>query len=107
MPPAASSRMKPVACVLAPISVGASIDRARLGAHVQRDPRALRARSEGRAMTVSNTLPEPRRHPAQPPVHPRPPKLSTERSGFNDRVANGIAKTVGTMWMFYASIIGF
>jgi uncharacterized membrane protein len=58
-------------------------------------------------MTVSNTLSQPRRHPARAPVHPRPPKLATERTGFNDRVANGIAKTVGTMWMFYASIIGF
>jgi uncharacterized membrane protein len=39
--------------------------------------------------------------------HPAPPKLSSERSGFNDRVANVIATTVGSMWMFYASIIGF
>jgi len=39
--------------------------------------------------------------------HPKPPKLSHERTGFNDRVANVIARTVGSMWMFYASIIGF
>jgi uncharacterized membrane protein len=33
--------------------------------------------------------------------------LASERSGLNDRVANVIATTVGSMWMFYASIIGF
>jgi hypothetical protein len=27
--------------------------------------------------------------------------------GLNDKVANVIATTVGSMWMFYASIIGF
>ncbi len=43
----------------------------------------------------------------QPRQHPKPPKLANERTGFNDRVANTIAKTVGSMWMFYASIIGF
>ncbi len=41
------------------------------------------------------------------PAHPRPPKLAHARSGFNDKVANAIAKTVGSMWMFYASIAGF
>jgi uncharacterized membrane protein len=44
---------------------------------------------------------------AQPLKHPKPPKLATERTGFNDKVANFIATTVGSMWMFYASIIGF
>ena len=39
--------------------------------------------------------------------HAAPPKLASERSGLNDRVANVIATTVGSMWMFYASIIGF
>ena len=43
----------------------------------------------------------------KPLVHRRPPKLATERNTFNDKVANHIAKTVGSMWMFYASIIGF
>ena len=43
----------------------------------------------------------------KPVRHPKPPKLATERTGLNDRVANVIAKTVGSMWMFYASIIGF
>jgi uncharacterized membrane protein len=37
----------------------------------------------------------------------KPPKLATERTGLNDRVANVIARTVGSMWMFYASIVGF
>jgi uncharacterized membrane protein len=44
---------------------------------------------------------------AQPLQHPKPPKLASERTGFNDKVANLIATTVGSMWMFYASIIGF
>lgn len=43
----------------------------------------------------------------QPLQHPKPPKLATERTGLNDKAANLIAKTVGSMWMFYASIIGF
>jgi hypothetical protein len=33
--------------------------------------------------------------------------LATERTGLNDKAANVIAKTVGSMWMFYGSIIGF
>jgi uncharacterized membrane protein len=33
--------------------------------------------------------------------------LATERTGLNDKAANLIAKTVGSMWMFYGSIIGF
>ena len=44
---------------------------------------------------------------AQQLKHPKPPKLANERTGLNDEVANLIAKTVGSMWMFYASIIGF
>jgi uncharacterized membrane protein len=40
---------------------------------------------------------------AQPIKHPKPPKLANERTGLNDEVA----KTVGSMWMFYASVIGF
>jgi uncharacterized membrane protein len=44
---------------------------------------------------------------AQQLKHPKPPKLANERTGLNDKVANLIAKTVGSMWMFYASIIGF
>jgi uncharacterized membrane protein len=43
----------------------------------------------------------------QPLQHPKPPKLATERTGLNDKAANLIAKTVGSMWMFYGSIIGF
>jgi uncharacterized membrane protein len=39
--------------------------------------------------------------------HPKPPKRANERTSFNDKVANLIAKTVGSMWMFYASMIGF
>jgi uncharacterized membrane protein len=39
--------------------------------------------------------------------HSAPPKLASERTSLNDRVANVIATTVGSMWMFYASIIGF
>ncbi|MGA3363250.1 MAG: hypothetical protein ABSD82_14635 [Solirubrobacteraceae bacterium] len=47
-------------------------------------------------------------HPHRKPVrHAKPPQLASERTGLNDRVANVIAKTVGSMWMFYASIIGF
>jgi hypothetical protein len=34
----------------------------------------------------------------QPLQHPKPPKLANEHTGF---------KTVGSMWMFYASIFGF
>jgi uncharacterized membrane protein len=51
-------------------------------------------------------MPQPRQH-RQTVRHSKPPKLATERSGLNDRVANIIATTVGSMWMFYASIIGF
>jgi hypothetical protein len=29
--------------------------------------------------------------------------LANERTGLNDKVANVIATTVGSMWMFYAS----
>ena len=39
-------------------------------------------------------------------THPRPPKHS-DRTGFNEKAADLIAKFVGSMWMFYASIIGF
>jgi uncharacterized membrane protein len=45
-------------------------------------------------------------HPKSP-AHRKPPKLANERTTFNDKVANHIATTVGSMWMFYASIIGF
>ena len=44
---------------------------------------------------------------AQPLKHSKPPKLADEHTGFNGKVANLIAETVGSMWMFYASIIGF
>src|SRR5665647_2527305 len=43
----------------------------------------------------------------QPLQHPKPPKLANERTCLNDKVANVIATTVGSMWMFYSSIIGF
>ena len=56
-------------------------------------------------MTVPATT-QPRRH-RSPVRHSKPPQLATERTGVNDRVANLIARTVGSMWMFYASIIGF
>jgi hypothetical protein len=49
---------------------------------------------------------EPRTH-RKPIRHPKPPQLASERTGPNDRVANVIVKTVGSMWMFYASIVGF
>jgi len=39
--------------------------------------------------------------------HTRPPKLADERDGLNDRIASFIAQTVGSMWMFYASIVAF
>jgi uncharacterized membrane protein len=56
-------------------------------------------------MTLA-TPTKPREH-RRPVRHVAPPQLASERTGLNDRVANGIAKTVGSMWMFYASIIGF
>lgn len=37
--------------------------------------------------------------------HTRPPKLADERDGLNDRIASFIAQTVGSMWMFYVSIV--
>jgi uncharacterized membrane protein len=52
------------------------------------------------------TMTPPRQH-RKAVRHTNPPKLATERTGLNDKVANFIAKTVGSMWMFYASIIGF
>jgi uncharacterized membrane protein len=39
--------------------------------------------------------------------HPRPPMLADERDGPNDRIASLIAQTVGSMWMFYLSIVAF
>ena len=39
--------------------------------------------------------------------HTRPPKLADGRDGPNDRIAGFIAQTVGSMWMFYASVIAF
>jgi uncharacterized membrane protein len=39
--------------------------------------------------------------------HTRPPRLADERDGLNDRIASLIAQTVGSMWMFYISIIAF
>ncbi len=39
--------------------------------------------------------------------HTRPPKLADERDGLNDRIASFIAQTVGSMWMFYFSIVAF
>jgi uncharacterized membrane protein len=39
-------------------------------------------------------------------AHPNPPKHS-DRTSFNEKAADLIAKFVGSMWMFYASIIGF
>ena len=39
--------------------------------------------------------------------HTRPPKLADERDGLNDRIASFIAQTVGSMWMFYLSIVAF
>jgi uncharacterized membrane protein len=44
---------------------------------------------------------------AQPVKHSKPPKLADERTGLNGKVANLIATTVGSMWMFYGSVIGF
>lgn len=41
------------------------------------------------------------------PRHTRPPKLADERNGLNDRIASFIAQTVGSMWMFYVSIVAF
>jgi uncharacterized membrane protein len=39
--------------------------------------------------------------------HTHPPKLADERDGLNDRIASFIARTVGSMWMFYVSIVAF
>jgi uncharacterized membrane protein len=39
--------------------------------------------------------------------HEAPPRLEDELHGVNDRLASLIAKTVGSMWMFYASILAF
>ncbi len=39
-------------------------------------------------------------------AHPKPPKHS-DRTSFNEKAADLIARFVGSMWMFYASIIGF
>jgi uncharacterized membrane protein len=39
--------------------------------------------------------------------HQAPPRLEDELHGVNDRLASLIAKTVGSMWMFYASILAF
>jgi uncharacterized membrane protein len=39
--------------------------------------------------------------------HTPPPRLADERDGLNDRIASFIAQTVGSMWMFYLSIIAF
>ena len=52
------------------------------------------------------TITQQRPH-RKPVRHTKPPQLASERTGLNDRVANVIAKTVGSMWMFYASIVGF
>ena len=56
-------------------------------------------------MTASTTT-RPREH-RKPVKHVKPLPLASERTGLNDKVANVIATTVGSMWMFYASIIGF
>jgi uncharacterized membrane protein len=40
-------------------------------------------------------------------AHADPPKLTDGRDGLNDRIASFIAQTVGSMWMFYASIVAF
>jgi uncharacterized membrane protein len=48
-----------------------------------------------------DTLTQPELH------HADPPKLSDGRDGVNDRIASFIAQTVGSMWMFYASIVAF
>jgi uncharacterized membrane protein len=37
----------------------------------------------------------------------RTPPKHTDRTGFNEQAADRIAKFVGSMWMFYASVIGF
>jgi len=58
------------------------------------------------AAAKNTYMPQPPEH-RKTVRHSNPPKLSTERSGLNDKVANIIATTVGSMWMFYASIIGF
>jgi uncharacterized membrane protein len=55
---------------------------------------------------MTSTTAKPREH-RKPVRLARPPQLATERTGLNDKVANRIATTVGSMWMFYASIIGF
>jgi uncharacterized membrane protein len=70
---------------------GATAVIARLG-QTRQDPDSVAAKKTGMA---------------QPLKHPKPPKLASERTGFNGKVANFIATTVGSMWMFYASVIGF
>jgi uncharacterized membrane protein len=39
--------------------------------------------------------------------HPNPPQLAHGRTGTNEKAADWIAKVVGSMWMFYASIVAF
>ena len=39
-------------------------------------------------------------------AHPSPPKHS-DRTRFNEKAADLVAKLLGSMWMSYASIIGF
>ena len=62
-------------------------------------------------LNVTTLTPKPTAGPNGRPVtrlpaHPNPPKHS-DRKGFNEKAADVIAKFVGSMWMFYASIIGF
>jgi uncharacterized membrane protein len=74
-------------------------------------------RAVARATAVITRLGQTRQDPdsvaakkigmAQPVKHPKPPKLADERTSLNDKVANFIATTLGSMWMFYASVIGF
>jgi uncharacterized membrane protein len=57
-------------------------------------------------VTPTSTVAPNNRHVTPVTAHPSPPKHS-DRSGFNEKAADLIAEFVGSMWMFYASIIGF
>jgi uncharacterized membrane protein len=59
-----------------------------------------------RTLAPASTAAPDNRHVTPVTAHPNPPKHS-DRTSFNEKAADLIAKSVGSMWMFYASIIGF
>jgi uncharacterized membrane protein len=79
--------------------------------HASSSNRTTGKRSAGSGRSISANLNDfaqrDQAAPASPADCQKPPQLATERTGLNDKVANVIAKTVGSMWMSYASIAGF